>query len=274
MTGVLAVRNRDVVKKNMAILPAYSLTLGFLALLRFMALAAHRKPVDGKPGHPDTNTIVPWLFTNMFPNWFSGIAFGAIAIGALVPAALMAIAAANTFTREIYRPYFRPQATDREEAFVSKLVSVIIKFGALGVLIGLNLSFALEFQLIGGVVIIQILPAHVLGLWTRWYHRWALVSGLVVGMGLSVYMLYVTASKTAAHFGSASFAFKTWGFDTKMTIWTGIVGLVANLIVATVLNPLFRRLRDGYDETTPADYEIEGLEKPIAVAPEQAHRAG
>jgi solute:Na+ symporter, SSS family len=63
------------------------------------------------------------------------------------------------------------------------------------VLIGLNLSFALEFQLIGGVVIIQILPALVLGPYTRWYHRWSLVVGWIVGMGL-----YVTPSKTAAHF--------------------------------------------------------------------------
>jgi hypothetical protein len=58
-----------------------------------------------------------------------------------------------------------------------------------------------------------------------------------------------------------------------MTIWTGIVGLPANLIVATVLNPLFRRLPHGHDETTPADYEIEGPTKPIVVAPEQAHHA-
>jgi SSS family solute:Na+ symporter len=274
VTGVLAARSRDVVKKNMAILPAYSLMLGFLALLGFMALAAHLKPVGGTPGKPDTNTIVPWLFHNMFPGWLAGIAFGAIAIGALVPAAIMAIAAANTFTRDIYRPYFRRDATEREEAFVSKLVSVIIKFGALIVLIALNLSFALEFQLIGGVVIIQILPALVLGLYTQWYHRWALVSGWVVGMGLSVYMLYVTPSKTAAHFGSASFAFKTWGFDTKVTIWTGIVGLIANLVVATVLNPLFSRWPRGHDETSPADYEIEGpAAQPVAVAPEQARRA-
>jgi SSS family solute:Na+ symporter len=127
VTGVLAVRNRDVVK-NMAILPrarscsAFSLCSG--------SWPSHLKPVGGTKGHPDTNTIVPWLFHNMFPTWFAGIAFGAIAISALVPAALMAIAAANTFTRDIYRSYFRPQANDREEAFVSKLVSIIIKFGA------------------------------------------------------------------------------------------------------------------------------------------------
>ena len=269
VTGVLASRSRNVVKKNMSLLPAYSLMLGFIALLGYMALAAHVKPVGGTAKAPDTNTIVPVLFNNEFPRWLAGIAFGAIGIGALVPAAIMAIAAANTFARDIYRPYIRPTASDREEGLVSQIGSVILKLGAVGVIIGLKLSFALELQLIGGVVVIQILPAVVIGLYTRWYHRWALVAGWVAGMGLSVYMLWVTSSKTSAHFGSASFAFKTWGFDTKMTIWTGILGLIANLIVATALTPLLGRLPRGRDETNPADYE-EAEAPPIRVGPGRA----
>jgi hypothetical protein len=59
-----------------------------------------------------------------------------------------------------------------------------------------------------------------------------------------------------------------------VTIWTGVVGLVANLIVATALNPLFSRLPRGHDETSAADYEVEGpVEQPVAVASGQAHRA-
>jgi SSS family solute:Na+ symporter len=134
------------------------------------------------------------------------------------------------------------------------------------VIVSLKPSFAIELQLIGGVIVIQILPAVVLGLYTRWYHRWALVAGWVAGMGLSIYMLWVTPSKTAAHFGSASFAFKTWGFDTKMTIWTGIVGLIANLIVATALTLVFGRLPRGRDETSSGDYEVEA-EQPVPVGP-------
>ena len=55
--------------------------------------------------------------------------------------------------------------------------------------------------------------------------------------------------------GSASFAFSTWGFDTKVTIWTGAVGLVVNLVVAAALTPLLGRLPRGRDQTSPADYE-------------------
>jgi SSS family solute:Na+ symporter len=271
VTGVLATRDRDVVKKNMSLLPAYSLMLGFIALLGYMALAAHVKPVGGTAKAPDTTTIVPLLFNSEFPHWVAGIAFGAIAIGALVPAAIMGISAANTFARDIYRPYFRPRASDREEGLVSQIVSVVLKLGAVAVIVALKVSFAIEFQLIGGVVVIEILPAVVLGLYTRWFHRWALVAGWMVGMGLSLYMLYVTPGKTTNHFGSASFAFSTWGFNTKVTIWTGIVGLIANLIVATVLTLLFARLPRGRDETSPADYE-EAEAPPMRLGP--GHAAG
>ena len=44
-----------------------------------------------------------------FPDWFAGVAFAAIGIGALVPAAIMSIAAANLFTRNIYKEYLQPR---------------------------------------------------------------------------------------------------------------------------------------------------------------------
>src|SRR5258707_1037298 len=40
ITGVLASRNRGVIKRNMSALPAYSLELGLIALLGYMAIAA------------------------------------------------------------------------------------------------------------------------------------------------------------------------------------------------------------------------------------------
>ena len=57
-----------------------------------------------------------------FPSWFAGVAFAAIAIGALVPAAIMSIAAANTFTRNIYKEWLKQGRDARpQEAKVSKL---------------------------------------------------------------------------------------------------------------------------------------------------------
>jgi SSS family solute:Na+ symporter len=89
VTGILASKNRDIIKRNMAALPAYSLLLGLIALLGYMAIAVPEVKPLVTNGKPDVNTVVPMLFHHMFPSWFAGIAFAAIGIGALVPAALM-----------------------------------------------------------------------------------------------------------------------------------------------------------------------------------------
>jgi solute:Na+ symporter, SSS family len=272
VTGVLAARSRDTVKKNMAMLPAYSLMLGFLALLGYMAITAKIAPVKGSNGKPDANTIVPVLFDNQFPSWFAGIAFGAIAIGALVPAAIMSIAAANTFTRDIYKPYIRPNASHREEAQVGKIVSLVVKFGALLVILFVDVQFALDFQLIGGIIIIQILPAVVFGLYTRWFHRWALLIGWAVGIATSIWMLWYVPNPLTnhKHFGGAQWALSHIGINTKAAIWIGIPTVIINILVSAILTPIFARLPRGVDETTEEDYHAEGGEatRALPLSPE------
>ncbi len=138
MTGVLSSSRRDVIRRNTAMLPAYSFLLALIAALGYMALAAG---VDKNPAYTDgfkqygTNFAVPALFLYAFPPWFVGFSFAAIAIGALVPAAIMSIAAANLFTRNVYREYLRPRCSGREESTVAKLVSLAVKFGALAFIV-------------------------------------------------------------------------------------------------------------------------------------------
>jgi SSS family solute:Na+ symporter len=265
-TAILAAGSRDVVKRNMALLPLYSLMLGFLSLLGFIAIATNVKPVAGDTSG---NTIVPVLFDQQFPAWFAGIAFAAIGIGALVPAAIMSIAAANTFTRNIYKEYFRPDATPKEETAVAKIVSLVVKFGALGFVIFLNPSFAIDLQLIGGVIILQTLPAVGLGLYTRWFHRGGLIAGWAVGMVTAVVLLYqvpkvdpATGDVIKAHFGGSGYALSNFGFDTDMAIWAGFPALAANLLVAVVVTFALRAMKvsDGTDATRPDDYVAEAGE--------------
>ena len=118
------------------------------------------------------------------------MAFAAIAIGALVPAAIMSIAAANLFTRNIYREFIRPRATPAHEAQVSKLVSLVVKFGALLFVLVLDKQNAINLQLLGGVWILQTLVAIVAGLYTRWFDRWALLAGWAVGMVYGTVVAY------------------------------------------------------------------------------------
>lgn len=259
ITGVLASRNRDVIKRNMSALPAYSLLLGLIALLGFMAIAAGVKPLPGaKEGSVDSNTVVPVLFDQQFPDWFAGVAYAAIGIGALVPAAIMSIAAANLFTRNIYKEYLKRDASPAQEANVSKITSLVVKVGAVACIVFLDPQFSIDLQLIGGVIILQTLPAVALGLYTRWFHRGALIAGWVAGMGLGMWMLYQipNAATGRKHFGGSAFPLADFGFDTQKTIYVGIVAVLVNLAVAALLTVVLRaaRVRDGGDGTTPDDY--------------------
>jgi SSS family solute:Na+ symporter len=241
ITGVLSSRSADVVRRNSIVLPAYTFLLGLIALLGYMTIAAHIVPKNA-------NYAVPDLFIHYFPSWFVGVAFSAIAIGALVPAAIMSIAAANLFTRNIYKEFFRPQATDKEEATTAKLVSLVVKVGALLFVIFLPTKYAIDLQLLGGVWILQTLPAIVIGLYTRWFHRYALLAGWAVGMGIGTWM---AADQT---FKSSVYALNLFG--VKFSAYQAVFALVANLIVTTVLTLLLSLggRRDRADETTAEDY--------------------
>ncbi|MFJ9012766.1 sodium:solute symporter, partial [Streptomyces canus] len=108
ITATLSSRSRDVIRRSTTVMPLYTLMLGLLALLGFMAIAAGVKVTNGQ-------LAIPQLFEDMFPDWFAGVAFAAIGIGALVPAAIMSIAAANLFTRNIYKDFIKPDATPAQE---------------------------------------------------------------------------------------------------------------------------------------------------------------
>ena len=271
-TAILAAKDRDVVKRNMALLPLYSLMLGFLSLLGFFAIAAGVQPVGG-----DGNTIVPALFDQQFSPWFAGVAFAAIGIGALVPAAIMSIAAANTFTRNIYKEYFRPNATPAEETTVAKIVSLAVKFGALGFILFLNPSFAIDLQLIGGVIILQTLPAVAIGLFTRWFHRGGLIAGWAVGMAVAMTLLY-QIPKTApdgtiikAHFGGSGYPLSNFGFDTDVALWAGIIAIAANLLVTVAVTLVLRAMNvsGGVDGTVQSDYFADAGDPDVKVVPSE-----
>ena len=243
MTGTLSSSSRAVVKRNAALLPAYSLMLGLLALLGFMAIAAHVHPLKAY----GSNGIVPALIAQEFPSWFTGFALAAISIGALVPASIMSIAAANLFTRNIYRPYIRPQYSAREETTVARFASLVVKLGALLFILLIPATFIINFQLLGGIIIIQTLPAVFLGLFTKWFNRWALVVGWAAGIASGIYM-FVAAGY------SSTYTFVIGG--QKYGVYSALSSVILNVIIVVILSPIFVAvgLKSGKDETRPSDY--------------------
>ncbi|NMP22112.1 sodium:solute symporter [Sulfobacillus sp. DSM 109850] len=242
MTGVLASKSRDTVRKNAAFLPLYSLMLGGIALLGFMALAAHIN-VNG-----NNNLAVPLLFLKEFSPWFVGVAFAAILIGALVPASVMAIAASNLFTRNIYREYFVPHASENQQAGIAKFISLLVMLAALIFVVGIPVQFSLYLQTLGGVWILQTVPMIVGGIYTRWFHRTGLLIGWLVGMVLGTWMEY-----------SVGFTTSFFALSPGIVGYAGIWALIANGIVVAILSLILHaaKVSNGVDETTVSDYQEE-----------------
>ncbi|MUN42560.1 monocarboxylate uptake permease MctP [Actinomadura litoris] len=268
VTGALAAGRRDVIRRNAALLPAYSLLLGLLALLGYMALA-HPGTVAAVKAAGNPQLAVPELFEQVFPSWFAGLAFAAIGVGALVPAAIMSIAASNLFTRNVYAAFLRPDATPEEETRVSQLVSLLVKLGALVFVLGFDKSLAINLQLLGGIWVVQTFPAIAIGLFTRWPHRWALLAGWAAGMAYGTMTAYGTSSPTQRHFGSPL-------DDIPFVGHTGYIALTAfalNMVVVVAVTLLLRAVRapEGQDETNPDDYLADA--DPAPAAPDDPGRS-
>ena len=215
-------------------LPAYSLVLGLLALLGFMAVALK---VNADPAFADgfktygASFAVPALILSVFPGWFAGLAFAAIAIGALVPSAIMSIACANIVSRTFYKGFLSPKATELQRSTVAKVASLVVKLGALVFIIFVPVPFALQFQLLGGLWIIQILPALILGLYWRFLNGSALLIGWAVGTGLGTWMAWTTGFKAAVF----TLTIGGTAFPGYIALWS----VLANVVVAVVLSLAF-----------------------------------
>jgi SSS family solute:Na+ symporter len=233
-TAILSSSSGNVIRRNAALLSAYSFILGLIALLGYMAIAAG---VGSNPAHAGgfklygANFAVPALFLESFPSWFVGVAFAAIAIGALVPAAIMSIACANLFTRNLYKEFLRPNCTDAEEARMAKIVSLIVKIGAVVFILAIPQAYAIQLQLLGGIWIIQLLPPILLGLYTRGFHPVALLFGWAAGTLSGTYM--------AATQGFVSSVYPLEIFGVTLPGYAALFSVALNFLVAILLSPLF-----------------------------------
>ena len=237
MTGVLSASSGDVIRRNSGLLAAYSFILGLIALLGYMAIAAgvHKDPAYAA-GFEEygSNFAVPALFLASFPSWFVGVAFAAIAIGALVPAAIMSIACANLYTRNIYKEFLKPDCTDAEEAHTAKVVSLVVKIGAVAFILAIPQAYAIQLQLLGGIWIIQLLPVVLLGLYTSAFNSRALLIGWAVGIGSGTYMA------ATQHFISSTYPLTVFG--ATVPGYAALYSVVINVVVAALLTPILDRV--------------------------------
>ncbi len=249
VTGLLSSSSRHVVRRNAMIMPAYSIALSLIALLGFMAVAAGVKAMPAyAPGFASfgNNFAVPALLLHMFPAWFAGVAFAAIAIGALVPASIMSIACGSLFTRNIWKDFIQPDCPPAQEARIAKLASLATKIGALLFVLELPTTQAIQLQLLGGIWMAQTVPAVLLALYVR-LNPWGLLAGWAAGMVTGTWMAETLSFKSSTYVLHA--------FGVAIPCYAALSALLLNLVVAFVVG-LIANAVSGMpaDQTIETDY--------------------
>jgi len=215
INGSLSADDKNRLMYSTALLPIYGIGLAIIALFGILVYAVpNALSVVSKYGGA---LVVPALITSTMPDWAAGIMLLGIFVGGLVPAAIMAIAASNLLVRNVIKEV-NPSITPKGETTLAKWISAVIKFLALAFVFLVPSTYAINLQLLGGILITQTLPAVFLGLYTKWFNPWALTAGWATGIISGTYMFF------------------TFGLPRATSLYPTLFGLMYAAVIALVLN--------------------------------------
>ncbi|MBO0806144.1 MAG: sodium:solute symporter family protein [Nocardiopsaceae bacterium] len=199
-------RSSKAIRRNATFLPFYQVLLLLMFYVGFAALLV----VPGLKGS-DTNFALLDLVKKGEPPAITGLVGGAGALAAIVPAAAIVLAASTLIGRNIYRDLIRPSASPASVLRVSRVfVLVVMAFSLWVAIASPGLIANLLLTAYDGVT--QFFPAVVLSLLWRRTSRAGVVAGLVVGVGLVLFLVI-------------------GGHDPLWGMNAGFVALVANAVV-------------------------------------------
>lgn len=202
------------IRRNATWLPAYQIVMILLFYVGFAALLI----VPGLKGS-DTNFALLDLVKKGEPSWITGLVGGAGALAAMVPAAAIVLAAATLVGRNLYRDLLRPSASPGSVLGVSRAFVLIIMAFSLWVAISSpGLIANLLLTAYDGVT--QFFPAVLLSLFWRRVSRAGVSAGLIVGVGLVLYLVI-------------------GGHDPIWGMNAGFVALIGNAVVVVAGSILF-----------------------------------
>ncbi len=211
-TGVFTAKSADALRKNAIFLPLYNIVLILVIFLGFVAF--HVLPEGSNP-----RFALLHLIQMSYGGVVQGLAYSTIALASLIPCSIMAIGASNLFANNIYRDFINPNVKPAKLTMITRsMVFVVI---GLALIFGMLFPTALvSLQLLGVSGMVQIFPAIVFSLFWRRQTKEATIIGLIVGL-IVTFTVYATGSS----FG----------------IYEGFWGLLANVAVLVVLNPIFEK---------------------------------
>lgn len=220
----LASRSGHTLRSATNFLPAWSLSLGLSAFLGVAALASGGRTPSGH-----AELAVPMLVRTLAPDWLAGVLFGALAVGGLLPAVVMAMSMAMLLVRNVYSEYLNPTATPKHEVRVARGASLAVMAGAVAFALLLQPQDTVNLHLLGGIWILQTLPAVALSLFTQWFHQRALFIGWAAGMVLGTALAGLHGFSSVVDIGIG---------PLHAPVYVAMAALAVNLVTSAALTPL------------------------------------
>ena len=227
INGSLSAKSAVTLRRSQSLLPIYALGLAFIVLFGILiyGVPSALALIKSLPASSSGVLVVPTLIASTMPGWFVGFAFLGIFIGGLVPAALMAIAIANLLTRNIIKEA-KPKLGAKLETKATKWFAVIFEFVALGFVFIVPATYAIQLQLLGGIIILQTLPTVFVALFTDKLNKYGLGFGWLIGIISGIYLV-----EAVNHFGLLSSSLMSSPFGL---LFIGATATAINLVIALV----------------------------------------
>ncbi len=202
--SVFSAKSANIIKRNAVIMPFYQIPILLVFMVGFTALLVIPSLENGDMAFLE-------LVNRTYPSWFMGFVGAAGAVTAMVPSSILVLFASTLLAKNVYKAGFNPRASEETVMRLSRFLVLVITTLALVMAIRFP-NELVNLLIIGYDGVTQFFPGVVLGLFWKRATKRAVLSGLIVGIGVVVALIYT-------------------GHDPFLGMNAGFVGLVINSIV-------------------------------------------
>lgn len=185
----------------------------------------------GEPGADwDGNRVLPMLVVRLLPPGVLGVVMGAFFAGVMSNLDSYVNSASTMIVNDLYRPFLRPRATDRECLVLGRWLVVVLLLGGVAISYPIKAGFGSVFEAFQTFLSFfqgPLLALLLMGMLTSRATPWGGIAGMLVGVGTSA--LLSSAGWWLGREHGISFLWVAW--------WSFVAALLTVALVSLFTKP-------------------------------------
>jgi len=183
---------------------------------------------------PEGSNVIPVVLTEYTPSWFAALVVAGAMAAMMSSSDSMLLSGSSYFTRDIYRPFVAPDASDEREGWVARVGVAVFAVATLVAALltqggGLGAIVALGDTAFGGYA--QLTLPLLLALYWGGTTRAGMLAGVLVSQ--LVYLAHVAALSVLDIEGLLQASYLTWEY----ALWCMLLSFVVTVGVSLVTSP-------------------------------------